>query len=1006
MRVVIILAFEVVLGGWHSACALDAALDINEYAHTAWTVRDGFSLGYVYTIAQTPDGYLWLGSEFGLFRFDGAHSVLWQPPSGQHLPNTAISDLMVAHDGTLWIGTFGGLVTWDGRKLTGLHQFDGRLITSLYEDREGTVWVGAAGSPGRLCAMRDGTADCYGAKHDFGTGIWTMYEDNSGTLWAGAQSGLWRIKPGPQRLATGRSVGGVLSWYSGPIGLTTSSDGGLLMAMHNAGLMQLVGDELKPYPIRISDSNRLLQDRDGGLWIGTIERGLIHIHDGRADTFAQSDGLSGDLVLSLFEDREGSVWVSTNGGLDRFRELPVSTISVRQGLSSDLTGAVLAASDGSVWIGSHDGLTRWENGKVTVYRRANGLPDDYVQSLFQDHRGEVWASTDRGLAYLKNGRFVPVPGVPRGDVNWITGDDAGNLWLSGQQGLLHLHDGKLVDRTPWSAFGRHQNASVLLADPQRGGLWLGFWQDGGVSYVKDGQVRAAYTVANGLSEGPVTDLRLESDGALWVTTLGGVSRLENGRIRTLSGKNGLPCDAAMWTLEDDQRSFWVYTACGLLRIARPQLNAWVADPNDRIKATVLGPQDGVSLRSIAASAFGPHAVIAADGRIWFLSGGGVQVLDPHHIVYNRLPPPVHIEQIIADGRFYWENLRGNVLGRLRLPPGTRDLEIDYAALSLVAPEENRFRYRLDGRDRGWYDAGNRRLALYTDLPPGEYRFHVIASNNSGVWNEQGASIDFAIAPAFWQTLWFRSACGAAFLAVLLFLYWLRARQLALQFNRTLDARVQERTRIARDLHDTLLQSFQGVLLQFGAALHLLAGEPEKAQEVLADAVDQAAHAIKEGRDAVQGLRLSVEESSDLATPIARLAKELAGERQGAGAPFVRVEVQGTVRELHPIERDEIFRVAAEALRNAARHSQATHIEVELRYDAREFRLRVRDDGRGVDPKVLAEGDKAGHFGLRGMRERAALAGGRLTLWSALSAGMEVELVIPASRAYPTARGRE
>ena len=1010
LRVAVVLtldvALAVVLAGWRPAHALDAALDINEYAHTAWTVREGFSLGNIYAMAQTPDGYLWLGSEFGLFRFDGAQTVPWQPPPGQHLPNDAVNNLLVARDGTLWIGTFGGLVTWDGRKLTQLHEFDGRFITALYEDHEGRVWVGTMESPAQLCALQDGRADCYGAKLDLGAAVWTVHQDDSGALWAGAQTGLWRITPGaPLRIATAEALGGAMLPGAGPIGLTDAGHGQLLVAIHNAGLMQVAGAEVKPYPIRVSDSNRLLKDRDGSLWIGTIERGLIHIHNGRTETFTQSDGLSGDIVLSLFEDREGSVWVATTGGLDRFRELPVSTLSVRQGLPSDVTSAVLAASDGSVWIGTHDGLSRWQNGAVTTFRQANGLPDDSVQSLFQDHSGRIWAFTDRGLGYLEHGHYTAIPGVPGGEVNSITGDDSGNLWLSGQQSLMHLKDGRLIERTPWSSFGRQQNVSVLLSDPQRGGLWLGFWQGGGVAYLKDGRVRASYTAADGLSAGQVADLRLEN-GALWVATMGGVSRLENGRIATLSSRNGLPCDAAMWTLEDDQHSLWVYTACGLVRISRPQLNAWIANPDHRIAATVLGPQDGVRLRSISASSFAPRAAIGTDGKIWFLSGGGVQVLDPDHIVFNRIPPPVHVERVIADGRLYWRNLRDGTPATLRLPPRTRDLEIDYAALSLVAPEANQFRYRLDGRDRGWYGAGNRRLALYTDLPPGDYRFHVIASNNSGVWNEQGASIDFAIAPAFWQTSWFRIVCGTAFLALLLFLYWLRARQLALQFNKTLDARVQERTRIARDLHDTLLQSYQGVLLQFGAALRLLGREPEKAREVLEGAIAQAGHAIKEGREAVQGLRLSVEDSSDLVTPIARLAKELAGERQGAAAPSVRVEVQGTVRSLHPIERDEIFRIAAEALRNAVHHSQGTQIEVELRYDARAFRLRVRDDGRGTDPRILAEADQTGHFGLRGMRERAALAGGKLTLWSAPNAGMEVELIIPASRAYPTARRRD
>ncbi len=994
-RVLMILALDVLLGARHIARASVTLPDIGEYAHTAWSVQDGFSLGNIYAIAQTSDGYLWLGGEFGLFRFDGIHSVPWKAPAGEHLPKAGVDALMVAHDGTLWIGTFGGLATWNGRTLVRLHAFDGQHVTSLYQDRAGTVWVGTNGFPGRLCALQGTRVRWCDPRPDFGSGVWTLYQDSAGTLWAGAQTGLWRISPGRPRLAAAMTAGAVPT--SGPVGITQTGDGRLLVAIHNGGLMRLAGAALVPYRVKIGDSNLLLRDRDGGVWIGTIERGLIHIHAGKVDTFTQADGLSGNIVLALFEDREGTVWVSTSGGLDRFRELPVSTISTRQGLSSDATTSVLAASDGSVWIGTHDGLTRWVHGKATIYRRAEGLPDDFVQSLIEDSHGEIWAFTDRGLAGFHHGRFVAVPGVADQDVDSITGGDTGDLWLSGERYLWHLRDGRVLERTAWSALGRHQNASVLLADP-RGGLWLGFWRGGGVAYFKDGRVRRTYTAADGLSRGSVTDLRLGSGGALWITTLGGISRLENGRIATLSRKNGLPCNTAMWTLEDYQRSLWAYTACGLVRIARPELNAWIAHPHRVISATVLGPQEGVGLRNTSASAYGPRDAVAADGKIWFLSGNGVQVLDPRHIVSNGLPPPVHIERVIADGKLYWSNLSGTFPRRLRLPPRTGDLEIDYAALSLVAPQENRFRYRLIGRDRSWYDAGNRRLAFYTDLPPGRYRFQVIASNNSGVWNEQGASIDFTIAPAFWQTLWFRSACVAAFLALLGLLYWLRARQLARQFNRTLEARVQERTRIARDLHDTLLQSFQGVLLQFGAALRLLVREPEKARRVLVDALDQAAQAIREGREAVQGLRLSVEDSSDLAASIARLAKEVAGERHGSQVPSVRVEVRGTARPLHPIEHDETFRIAAEALRNAIHHSQGTQVEVELRYDAGAFRMRVRDDGRGIDPGLLA-GELAGHFGLRGMRERAALAGGSLTLWSAPNAGMEVELVIPASRAY-------
>src|SRR5262249_30898570 len=311
--------------------------------------------------------------------------------------------------------------------------------------------------------------------------------------------------------------------------------------------------------------------------------------------------------------------------------------------------------------------------------------------------------------------------------------------------------------------------------------------------------------------------------------------------------------------------------------------------------------------------------------------------------------------------------------------------------SLVAPEKMQFKYKLEGRDRDWIDAGNRRQAFYTDLDPGSYRFRVIASNNSGVWNEQGATLEFSVAPAYWQTWWFRGLVIAALAALLWTLYRWRVRQIGREFSLTLDARVAERTRIARELHDTLLQGFHGVLLRFQTALELLPQRPNDARQILASTIDQAAAAITEGRDAVQGLRISATETNDLADSIRALADELAEE--GGGNVGVRMEVQGAARPLHPIVRDEIFRIASEALRNAFRHAGAQQIEVELRYDPRELRLRVRDDGRGIESAVLSAGGREGHFGMQGMRERAKGIGGRLTVWSAAGSGTEVELSV-------------
>ena len=997
------LLLAATLFGLHSpAFALNPSLEISQYAHTSWTVRDGYSLGSVFAMAQTPDGYLWLGSQFGLFRFDGVRFIPWQPPAGQQLRDKPYS-LLVTRDGTLWIGTFTGLLSWNGAELTRYPEVGEVFITSLFEDREGTVWAGVLGGPpvtpsGRLCAIRSGRAQCYGDDGAFGSFVWSVGEDGSGALWAGAESGVWRWKPGtPTRYATPGMRPGDLS---------KAEDGGVLVAMSGAGLRQIASDKFAPYPIHSAtkpnsllpdhdvNSNKLLRDRDGGLWIGTHERGLMHVRNGRTDVLRKSDGLSGDVACSLFEDREGNVWFASTAGLDRFREIPITTIAAKQGLSSDIANSVLAATDGSIWVATHQGLNRWKDGQFTVYRKSSGLPGEVTQSLYQDYRDRIWVFTDRGLAYFNDGRFVAVGGVPSNEVYSMTGDKAGNLWLSGSKGLSHLHEGRLVEHFPWSALGRSQQAKVILSD--QGGLWLSFWTDGGVLYFKDGQVRASYTPAEGLGKGHVPGLLIDKDAVLWAATEeGGLSRIKDGRVTTLTSRNGLPCDTIHWTMEDDDRSLWLYSACGLVRVARAELDAWTADTNRRVETTVWDTADGVRLQPVSPSSWGPTFSKSADGKFWSLiAEEGIAVVDPRHLVVNNLPPPVYIEQVTADRKTY------DASQGLRLPSSVRDVAIEYTALSFVAPQKVKFRYKLEGYDNDWHDSGNRRQAIYTNLPPRSYRFRVMAANNSGVWNEEGALLEFAIAPAFYQTLWFRLLAVAVLLGLLWVAYQLRVRQLAHQFNKTLEARVSERTRIARDLHDTLLQSFQGLLLRFQSASKILPERPDEAKQRLDSALDQAAAAIAEGRDAVQGLRSAAFETNDLANAITAIAAELTSDLSALDSPVIDVEVHGPARNLNPVVRDEAYRIAGEAIRNAFRHAQARRITVEIRYDKRLFRLTVRDNGTGIDDEAILQ-EPAGHFGLHGMRERAEIVGGRLEVWSKRDTGTEVELSIPGKIAYGT-----
>ena len=1007
---ILLIAFSAVtvLFGSSPALALDPALDVSQYGHTAWTNRDGFSIGAIFAMAQTPDGYLWLGSEFGLFRFDGIRAMPWQPPDGKQLPDKPYA-LLVTRDGTLWIGTFAGLVSWSNGKLTQYPEIGRVFITSLFQDHEGTVWAGILGSAsdspgGRLCAIRNGHAECYGQDGVFGQFVWTLYEDNSGLLWVGAESGLWRWKSSPPKhyLLPGVRIDD----------LSKADDGRLLIAIREAGLTQIVGDRIQKYPIRGAsnsnalfpdrdvDSNKLLRDRDGGLWIGTHVHGLIHVHQGRTDTFRTGDGLSGEIICSLFEDHEGNVWVGTTRGLDRFRELPITSVAAKRGLSD--TNSLLAADDGSVWVATHDGLIRWKNDQITMFGERDGLPDDMVQSLFEDKRGRLVAFTARGLATFKNDRFVAVnAAVPSTEVYSISGDEAGDLWLSGNKGFSHVRDGHLVENFSWAALGRHQQAKIVIADG--GGVWLGFWQDGGVLYFKDGQVRASYTVADGLGKGPVADLRLDRNGALWAATEGGgLSRIKDGHIATLTTKTGLSCGAVHWSIEDNDGFLWLNTACALVRISRSELDAWIADPSHRVETTLWDAADGVRVSGTAPGTFGPSVGKATDGKLWFHTADGIQTADPRHVAFNRIPPPIHILEIVADQKTYWQNFPGASASNLRLPPRIHDLEIDYTALSLVAPEKIHFKYKLDGQDRDWREVVNKREAQYTNLAPGNYKFRVIASNNSGVWNEEGDSLQFTIEPAYYQTNWFRVLCVAVFMLLVWAVYELRLRHLHHDFEMTLDARVDERTRIARELHDTLLQSFHGLLLRLQTVSQILRERPMEAQEQLDSTIEQAAQAITEGRDAVQGLRVSTLERNDLAQAIITLGEELATDSTESH-PTLRVAVEGEPRDLHPILRDEIYKISAEALRNAFRHAQARRVEVEIRYDHEQFRLRMRDDGKGIDPAVLSGKGNEGHYGLYGMRERAALIGGELVVWSEVGTGTEVELRIPSNIAFTAGR---
>ena len=1003
-----------------------------QYTHTKWTDSVGLK-GRVYSMAQTSDGYLWLGTEFGLVRFDGIRFAPPGPTAGPSLPGSIIWSLLAARDGSLWIGTLDGLSSWHQGQLIRYPELAAHPVFALLEDHEGTVWAG--GTAG-LCSIRGTKVHCSEIEGSLGGGlfysnegrgsvVYSLYEDGERHLWAGTDSGLWQWTPGPaHRYASQR--------FSAPQALVAGERGMGLIAITGAAermLMRSAHDGLEEYTIpgvpQLFGAESALRDRHGALWVGTMEDGLLRVQDGTFSWPEEKSRLSGDFVSTLLEDREGSIWAGTTNGLDRFRESAVSTISADEGLSTPV-GCVLAARDGSLWVGSYGGLNRWNRGQLTIYRATarpvrrsvsaeepprkstlgtivqkadRELPGNAIASLFEDPGGRIWVGTDDGTAWFENGRFHRVAGLPK--AIWIAmfADARAGVWIGYPgSGLFRVVDGSVAESVawPWWPRGPDPRLSALVSDPLTGGLWLGFLH-GGVGYFKDRKLQTSFSSKQGLGSDTVWNLLIDHEGTLWAATEGGLSRIRDGRVTTLTRKNGMPCDSVKWVIEDDASSLWLNTGCGLVRIERTELNAWVADSQRSIHPRVFDRTDGVRMHALGA-ALNPVVTKSPDGRLWFVHVDGISTIDPLHLRINPVPPPVYIEQITADGQTYVAT------SGLHLPARLRDLTIDYTALSLAAPEKVRFQFKLEGQDPGWREVLNIRRVQYSNLAPGSYRFRVIAANNSGVWNPEGASLDFSIAPAYWQTGWFRAACLAATLLVLWALYELRMRQIARAFSVRLEERVAERTRIARELHDTLLQGFHGLVLYLKAAEDLFTGRPAEAKKMLNTAIQQGAKVITEGRNAVEGLRTSTQQDPyDLALAIRRLGESLTPKEAALHPIEFRVDVGGIPRPMQPIVRDELYRIAGEALRNAFHHSQATLIEVELRFEQWEFRLRVRDNGIGIDPEVLGGQGPRRHYGLRGMRERSELIGAKLTLWSALQAGTEVDLRVPAKFAYAPAR---
>jgi signal transduction histidine kinase/ligand-binding sensor domain-containing protein len=988
-----------------TASALDPHRLISQYAHTVWRVQDGFPHG-PHMITQTSDGYIWIAIN-GLLRFDG---VTMTPvlPQKSFPTDATINWLLGSRDGSLWMATYQGLYRLKDGEAFSLPIKRGG-VESILEDHGGAIWITrtrVGGTEGSLCRIVGNDLKCYAKDKSDGNPAYfatSLAEDGSGDIWFGCQmlcrwngSSISHYMQEQMDHPSGYGVVGLAAGAAGSVWAAMDGVGPGLGVRHysNGSFMSYVVPGFDGATIR---AQALLLDRNQTLWVGTESQGLYHIHDGHADHYGAAQGLTGDRVNSIYEDREGNLWITTDQGVDLFRDIPVVSFSSTEGLrgGSDVS-AVIARNDNSLWVGLKGALALIRPDSISLTTMADGHPIQDVYALFEDHLGQVWLGINATVMVHQLGRFFEISGQDGrrldqiGRIFSFTEDIAGNIWAIGYDDpthithLLRIRDRRVQEDIQITSLVPHGH--FLGADPT-GGIWIGTG-DGKLAHYLNGMASIVSNGRSGASPVMMFSFSVDSAGVVWGTTSDGLYRWDHGTLSVMDSHNGLPCSMVTAALIDDSGSLWLDAKkCGYLRIPAADLANWTARPDAQVTVTTLGGLDGAD-PGWNGDRIQPNAARLPDGRLWFVGLSSLQMIDPGRSYKNPMPPPVHVEGLLADGKSY------SPTSPITLPPLTRDIQIDYTAPSFVQPQRMAFRYILEGRDREWENPGLRRQAFYSDLRPGSYRFRVIASNNDGVWNKTGAALDFKVAAAWYQTIWFRSLCSVVGVLLLWAIYRLRVRRIAATMKARFDERLAERTLIARDLHDTLLQTIQGSKLvaddALGATTDL--SHMRQAMEKLSAWLGRA---TEEGRAALNSLRTSTTEVNDLAEAFRRALEEC----QIHSSMEVSLQVAGQTREMHPIVRDEVYRIGYEAIRNACVHSRATQLRVELSY-GQDLSLRISDNGVGIDSDILHRG-KPGHFGLQGMRERAARIMGKLSVESSAGSGTVVTLTVPGGIIYRT-----
>lgn len=978
-----------------TSCA--AGYQIAELHHSYWTTRDGAPTD-VEMMAQTEDGFLWLATDSGLVRFDGVQFEHYTPGSGEVLPSAEIYSLLALPGNGLLIGwVFGGATLLRNGHVIHFGEREGYPPGSTHQfllDHSGIVWAATSGGLARFDHdhwQRIGAEWNVSAERTL-----SVFQGRDDTIGVFTDKTLMLLAKGAK---TFRPTGGTTTSWA-PI--VQAPDGSLYVSDHH-GIRKVASlldyersDRMLITNASIDhDDYQIIVDRLGGLWFGRSP-GLGHIaspgaRDPSVEFFTKADGLTDSLVNTVFEDREGNIWAATAGGLDQFRVASFKApAELLRAASPVFDPALLPGPDGGLWFASLHRDLQYLSSEGTVRKVAD---DIHATAAYRDPQGVDWyGSQPRAPAIAELVRregdqvqhiTLPPDVPPEVDVQSITRDNSGTLWVSVVRRGVYKFANRTWRRATELLDGGRLPAIMMRTDSE-GRVWVGYTDNRLVRWDR-GTVRV-FSAAQGLDVGTVLTIS-EKGQHLWIGGDHGLALFHSERLRPMMTTDPSVLRGITGIVETASGDLWIHGAAGAVLLAAPEVRQGLARPGYLMAYRLFDEEDGLYGAPARVRPL-PTLVEGTDGRLWFATKRGVFSLDPSAIVTNATPPTVVLKEV-------WSGTtRHGVHSDITMPPRSSTVRFDYTATVLASGRRAQFRYRLSGVDEDWQDAGGRRQAFYTNLGPGHYHFQVIASNENGVWNRTGASANLTIMPAWYQTATLWALCAAAVFALLFLVFRLRLAQMRNHLQARLQERLFERERIARELHDTLIQGFQGLVLVFGAAAQRISAE-DPIREVLGKALKTADGVLAEGRDRVRGLRESMTLTHDLPTALKEAAEDLA-----LAQPIeFSMSVSGTQRPLHAVAMEEVYQIAREALTNAHRHAGANRIELELSFAPSHLRLLVRDDGQGIDETILRDGGRQGHWGMPGMRERASKLGATLRLRSGPGSGTEVDLQVPGAVAY-------